>query len=267
MMNAIFQEADLVMVSDVHLRSQEDPRSQRLLELMTLCADQKVKNFILLGDIFEFFVGSSPYFQKKFSYLWEELRALAASGCKVYFFEGNHEFHLAKVKPVPGLEIVAEGNREIEIRDGQKSWSLVCSHGDLVYSNLSYRLFRAFVKSKPVHLLAKLIPQVWLDSYAMAHAKVSRASDYLRTLDHVALRTAFSNWKVEYPRAKLGLFGHFHTPLLWEDQLIFAAGPSWTSPSALIVRQGKLYRSTLPTSEGTSFCSSEKQSVEMLSDL
>ncbi len=65
-------KADVVMVSDIHIIDADDERAHMLESLIRILISSDVKNFILIGDIFDFLLGTGSYFDKKFQKMEEK---------------------------------------------------------------------------------------------------------------------------------------------------------------------------------------------------
>lgn len=227
-------QADLVCISDVHLQKLDSINGQRLLRLCDDIADGQVEHFVLLGDIFEFFLGSSPYYRRKFAALGQALEHVARSGTKVTFVEGNHEFALDKV-PWQGVEIITCRDHFIKFRDRRAK----ITHGDLVYSPKAYRAFRSVVKARWFLYLAQFIPGPVLDYLAMRGAEASRAQDTYRQMNHKAILAAMDSWF--NGEADFALFGHFHVPYAhpsFADKGALLSLSSWDQPNLLVYHEG-----------------------------
>ena len=240
-------EADMVVVSDVHLREAGDDRARMLSRLIQQVTAGNVGHLWLLGDIFDFCLGSTEYFRKKFAPLVSLLEAAARSGTQVTFFEGNHEFDLHALG-WDQVHVVREGDKSIVLDDGTV---ISGAHGDLVFAPRSYLWFRNLLKSRLILGIARLVPSVWLDAYALGHAKVSRAADTYRHLDHDALLVAMENWARESESDHV-VFGHFHVPYAEPRKSPDASAgrlvsvESWAKPNALRLAEGVWERLDLP---------------------
>lgn len=238
--------AELVVVSDVHLREPDDDRARALSRLIQQVTAGDVGHLWLLGDIFDFCLGSTQYFQRKFAPMMALLEAAARSGTQVTFFEGNHEFDLHALG-WSAVEIVREGEKTVSLADGV---SVSGAHGDLIYAPQSYLWFRNLIKSRLILAIARVVPSRWLDAYALSHAKVSRAADTYRHLDHKALLEAMENWAMRSGSHHV-VFGHFHVPYAEPRMQKEAPGglllslESWVSPNALRYAAGRWERLSL----------------------
>jgi UDP-2,3-diacylglucosamine hydrolase len=233
-------QAELIVVSDIHLRQEGDDRHQLLMSLGEQILSGDVGHFVLLGDIFDFCLGSNRHFKTKFSAIGNLLTRISQKGTRVLFFEGNHEFDLDKIG-WPGVEIIPEGNFQIKLTQGL---NIKMAHGDLVYSKWSYRWFRWFLKSPVVLFIARHVPGKWLDDYALFHARASRASDRYRTLDHEELLGDANRW-LNSGDATDGIFGHFHVPYAEPSESqrgLILSVDSWDKPNFLACVDGKFER-------------------------
>jgi UDP-2,3-diacylglucosamine hydrolase len=230
----------LLVVSDVHLKDLEEDNAQTLFGIIREAATLRPEYFILLGDIFDFSLGSNAYYKRKFAKLGEELTALAKTGIKVIFFEGNHEFNVENFG-WDGIEFVPEGTRILKFKSGK---SVALSHGDLIYSSQVYRRFRSVVKSFPVKLVASFFPGKLLDHLTLKSSELSRAQDKYRTMDHAEILAAAENW-LGHCGADDGIFGHFHIP--YAEKRRDGNGrilslDCWEKPNALVLAEDEYYR-------------------------
>lgn len=231
--------AELVVVSDVHLRAAGDSRYRILLELIASIG-KTTEYFVLNGDIFDFCFGDSAFFRAKFHDLGVALDQLAKTGVKVVFIEGNHEFHIDELGWT-NIEIISSHSRSVKLRSGVH---IKIGHGDLITDDRLYRAFRGLIKSNFVRQFAKRIPGRWLDGYALRHAKFSRSQDRYRTLDHHRILRAFSRFlrDGDYDH---GIIGHFHVPYAEKRETsdgLMLSVESWDRPNALTYAGGSFYR-------------------------
>lgn len=230
---------DLVVASDVHIRTRDDERSVMLQQLIDEAKRVRAKVFVLNGDIFDFFFGWGPHFRTKHTAIFSRLESLAAEGCKIYFIEGNHEFGMDHM-PTVGVTFMDGFGDVLEAGDGSK---ILVVHGDLMKHDWKYLLFRALVRSRFVSFVASSIPQTWLDGFTLWLASTSRKKDRYRTLNHEAIlacaRNVLANEDAEHM-----IFGHFHHPYDADDgngRRILSVD-SWDVPSCLVLKDRKFQR-------------------------
>ncbi|MCX6127588.1 MAG: metallophosphoesterase [Proteobacteria bacterium] len=233
--------ASVIVVSDIHLNHPGDKRGQLLLSLLQNIAEAEVEYLVLMGDIFDFCLGSHGFFQRKFAVIGQALQAVVASGTQVVYLEGNHEFKLACL-PWVGVQVISEGTHTIRVSSGE---TIQMAHGDLIYSHKMYRSFRYFVKSRMVTKIATYLPGAWMDGLATRGSEVSRSQDQYRTIEHDKILSAIDDW-LEAGTADFGIFGHFHVPYAESRRDGKPGGlfsvESWDKPNVLALRQGQFYR-------------------------
>lgn len=235
--------AELVVVSDIHLGHCADERGQYLLNTIHQLVKSDVRTFVMLGDIFDFTLGSSGYYRRKFAPIGAALTRLAASGTRVLFFEGNHEFNMPRFG-WDGVEIIEEGDRLIELGDGTR---VLMTHGDMLYPSKVYAAFRHVVKSRLVKEVASLFPGTFLDKMTLKSAQISRAQDDSRTMNHRGLLETANRW-LAGSDAQHGIFGHFHVP--YAEPREDAKGKilsldCWDKPNLLIYTEKEFWRGAL----------------------
>ena len=231
--------AELVVVSDVHLRQPDDQRSKILLDLISQLS-KPTEYFVLNGDIFDFCFGDSAYFRRKFQVLGQALADAVKRGVKVIFIEGNHEFHMEELG-WGHIEIIKTHSRPVQLNSGTK---INIGHGDLITDDKAYRAFRGLVKSGFARAIAKRLPGSWLDGYALKHAKVSRSQDKYRKLDHQRILSAFERF-LDIDDYEHGIIGHYHVPYAEKrsnEKGMMLSVDSWDVPNALTFEKGNFYR-------------------------
>lgn len=229
------QSPQLIVASDVHVRTERDERYILLCELVESALSKGAKTLVLNGDIFDFFFGWGQYFKNKYSRLLNGMDALAASGAVVWFVEGNHEFGMSSVKKKYRFEIVPSEGRIWLSDQGKK---ILIAHGDLLQRDLKYELFRAFIRSWFVSFVAICIPQWFLDQFTLWFATTSRKKDKYRVLRHDVI-TGCAREKLSEANADAIIFGHFHHPYdvdLGNGKRMLSVN-SWDEPSCLVVTQ------------------------------
>ncbi|SMF69707.1 UDP-2,3-diacylglucosamine diphosphatase [Pseudobacteriovorax antillogorgiicola] len=233
--------ASLVVASDIHLHSAYDEKGRLLLKALRQVAEGNVEYFVFLGDIFDFCLGSHPYFQRRFEAIGAALEAVAASGTRVIYLEGNHEFRI-KDFGWEGVEFYPSGEAELEISTGER---FKMAHGDMIYSHERYKKFRKVVKSQWLTGAARLVPGPLMNWLATRGAHISRSQDEYRTINHDAILGAVYSW-LETTAHDYGLFGHFHVPYAESRRDGRKGGvfsvDCWDKPNFLVFREGAFHR-------------------------
>lgn len=243
MPNPFAPTSQLLAVSDCHLTDMNDGRSQDFFTVCQWVLETRPEYFLLLGDIFDFALGSKDYYRHKYRRVGESLAELTAAGIKVVYLEGNHEADV-KYFGWPGVEFVTEGTHFLTTADGI---SLQMAHGDMVYSHNAYKRFRAVVKSAPFKWLVRQLPGSLIDGLFLQTSAVSRSRDDYRVFRHKELVETLERW-LEEGGSQYGLVGHFHQPygerLEGSDRQLISVD-SWEKPSVLSLEGGSFYRYTI----------------------
>lgn len=211
MTNPFAPHSSLLAVSDCHLTAMDDARSRDFFTVCQWVLATRPEYFLMLGDIFDFALGSKSYYRRKYREVGEAMAALTAAGIKVVYVEGNHE---ADVKHFGGdggwndVTFVTEGTHFLTTADGI---SLQLAHGDMIYSHNAYKRFRAVVKSAPFKWLVRQLPGALIDALFLQTSAVSRARDDYREFRHKELIETLEDWLLK-GGSQFGLFGHFHQP-------------------------------------------------------
>lgn len=181
----------IVAISDVHVKAPHDEAYKLLFNFLnhpeTLSADYVV----LLGDIFDFMVGTHKTYLKDYSELFDSLDRLQKSGKKVFYTEGNHDVHLQKLLRYrwPKDEVVVSQQPIIEIIDGKKYYF---SHGDEhEVDNHAYHSYMRFIRTKPLKFAAEnIIPYGILNYIGKKASEKSRKRGY-KSFDEEKVRETF----------------------------------------------------------------------------
>lgn len=201
----------LFYLSDLHLRSENEKNSQRLITfLKTIPAEGDL--LVLGGDIFDLFIGNKAAFKKKFKHILGSIRDCSDRGCTVYYLEGNHDFHLNEVFSIKSGVLVKTEDFYLDF-DGKKIW---VSHGDMIdEEDRGYRLLRATTRHPLVREFIRVVPGRFIDRIGNWSSKQSRKYNNLSAAGERRLertRNLFSDYAKE--KIKQGfeyvLIGHSH---------------------------------------------------------
>lgn len=200
-------------ISDVHLSRMASPTGEALLSLLKK-AQKEASLFVILGDLFDIWVGSGKAFQKEYAPVIKALRELKEK-CPVYYFEGNHDFHLDKFWTK---------ELDLEIFTGPKNFEfgglkIRAEHGDEINrKDHGYLFLRWFLRTPPLKVLIENLPSRLVLGIGQRASKVSR--DYTSQLPNSSLdifRRYAQNLAKEQ-NLDLLLTGHTHVP----DDFIFS---------------------------------------------
>jgi UDP-2,3-diacylglucosamine hydrolase len=154
----------LWVFSDLHLSDPEEPLYQSFLRALDE-PNSALDTVVFAGDIFEVFVGNSAYFKNKFEAFFKVLKDLQHKKVKLYYIQGNHDFHLQEAISPYSVIIL-----DSELVLGK----IYIAHGDLVdqsdYAYLKMRkLFRSNLVQQSVRFLPGKMIQLIADSIARTH--------------------------------------------------------------------------------------------------
>lgn len=198
-------------VSDVHISGPKDPSYKRFLSFVDYVIEQEADSLIILGDLFEFFYGSSSYIEKKYPALFKAFKKLHSSGIETYYLYGNHDFNfnLSNVHLLSGPNLVTVV--------GKKD-TLFAFHGDgLDPSDYQYRFLKFILRSKAFKLISYLIPQILLYKVAGFFSELSRKINHNKKV--LGGRERFYKESAEKDILNKGsfkycVFAHTHVPQL-----------------------------------------------------
>ena len=147
-------------ISDLHLKDIKERNSQTLLRfLLMLNQDPKNNSLYLLGDIFDFWVSDGNIFYNHYKEIVDAIVLLKKNGGQVFYFEGNHDFHVdvfwTKKFNIPVIEDV----RFFQIGN----YTVRLEHGDLMNpQDKKYLAYRASVRKNWVEKIGHLLPGFFL---------------------------------------------------------------------------------------------------------
>lgn len=198
-----------LFIADAHLLDPKDANYRLLLEFLR-AQRGRVRTLVLLGDIFEFWIGYRYCVFSAYVPLLEALRELRETGTRIVYVEGNHDFHLGPYfAETLGCEILPDGG-VIEL-DG---WKIHVSHGDLIDpADRGYRLLRHVLRGRPLRLLAAILPPDWTWGIARWAGNLSRRSYSTGARDKAPLPLLEEHARRRFASGcQAVVTGHFHVP-------------------------------------------------------
>jgi UDP-2,3-diacylglucosamine hydrolase len=227
-----------LFLADTHLVDPEDDRYRRLLTFLEQQRGQ-LRSLVMLGDIFEFWLGYRYTVFAAYVPLLDTLRRLRADGTELIFVEGNHDFHLGPYfRDTLQCRILPDGGT-LE-RDGRR---IHIAHGDLVNPrDTGYRFLRRVLRHPLTRRLMMLVPPdiAWRIARWASH-KSSRKNggcDRRRIPEQDLLSFARARFAEGCDAV---ITGHFHVP--WQhrenDHLLLALGDWSDGPSYAVLEDGR----------------------------
>ena len=198
-------------LSDLHLSQGDSPSAQKLVAFLR---EQPGSGDLLIlgGDIFDLFIGNKKFFRHKFAPVLEAISAVARRGARVYYLEGNHDFHFSGVfGPESSVEIRAD---EFWVVAGPRR--IFVAHGDLIDpDDKGYLFLRALLRNPLVRALAWILPGSWINGIGTLSSQESRKyTDGARQGHQERIRGLYLNYAREKIKAGAQhvLLGHSHLP-------------------------------------------------------
>lgn len=159
-------------LSDIHLKDINERNGQTLLRfLFYLNQNPQDHQLFLLGDIFDFWVSDGRAFVDSFREIIDQITLLKKNGGEVYYFEGNHDFHIdrywTKKFEIPVIEDFAYINLQgLNVR---------IEHGDFINpDDAAYLKYRAFIRHPIVEFIGHVLPSSFLKSFGESQSRKSR---------------------------------------------------------------------------------------------
>lgn len=147
-------------LSDLHIKDINDRQSNILLNFLNIFDKEPTQQqLFLVGDIFDFWLSDGRAFKKAFAPIVQKLKNLREAGLKIYYFEGNHDFHIdvfwTKKMGIP----VYKNEAIFQIAN----YKVRIEHGDFINTeDKAYHRYRATVRKPWMEFLAHAIPSdVW----------------------------------------------------------------------------------------------------------
>lgn len=216
-----------IFLADAHL-NQEDLHSRNFLILAEKAAREKVALF-LLGDIFDLWFGSPALTFRFQQPVIDRLRALRREGLRLYYVEGNRDFHL---KPShEGSTFDAVSGEEMQAAVGDRR--LYLSHGDTVNrADRAYRFWKAISKNRLAYgAVSVLPPRLFLPLADRIERKLKRTNRRFRgTFPETECREFALRMFAK--GIDFVILGHFHSERLLrftqgDAGKVLAVLPSW----------------------------------------
>jgi UDP-2,3-diacylglucosamine hydrolase len=200
----------VAIVADAHLCGPGGPPDHFVEQIQAL-PETGCRHLVLLGDIFQAWVGLPRFETPQIRELLGALEVLRSRGLKVSYVEGNRDFFLDEGRYARALDEVA---REVAFEVAGVRYLAV--HGDGIDDrDLPYRFWRWASKSMPSRVLMRRLPARW------AQRLVTSTERRLATVGFKH-KTRIPRQAIErYATGRLAeghdvlVLGHFHEPARW----------------------------------------------------
>lgn len=200
----------VALIADAHLSGPGGPAGPLVAQLEALPA-QGCRRLVLMGDLFQAWVGFRSFETPDVAAVVAALRKLREQGVRVEYVEGNRDFFLAGSPYAGAFDRIA---LETSFEVGGVRYLAV--HGDgLNDKDWKYRFWRWLSKSAPVRLAVGGIPRRL--AHRLVHSTEQRLSQtnfkHRVNLPEAAIR-GYAERRLAEGHDVL-LLGHFHEPRVW----------------------------------------------------
>lgn len=201
----------IAVIADAHLGGPGGGAAPLVAQLAAL-PEQGCGRLVLLGDLFQAWIGISSFETEEIAAVVPALRALRRAGVRVDYIEGNRDFYLARGPYADAFDAVGT---EVAFTAGGRRYLAV--HGDgLNDRDWQYRFWRRLSKSRPVELAVRHTPESFAQRMvASTEERLSQSNwKHKRELPELAIR-AYAERRLAEGHDVL-LLGHFHEPRTWQ---------------------------------------------------
>lgn len=148
-------------ISDLHIKESGDLPSRLLEKFVNSKQVDESEVVFFLGDIFDFMVGNRSQYLKKYDFFFDTVLDLISKGKKVFYIEGNHDFHLEKIMDkfliTNNLTSYQFIHSKVSIAKTINDKKFFFSHGHEIDENKSYQNWKNIYSSKPFKVFVDYI--------------------------------------------------------------------------------------------------------------
>ncbi len=199
-------------LSDIHLRNVHERNGNTLLRfLFYLNLNPREHRLFFLGDIFDMWISNGRAFSNHYNLIVSEISKFKNGGGEVYYFEGNHDFHV-DVFWTSKLKIPVIENMQYFDLEGLR---VRLEHGDFINpEDRVYLKYRSFVRHALIEPFAHYLPShIWKwvgEKHSLKGRKrtshyASENSDKIKNLIHQYAEKSYNEKKFD-----LIVTGHMH---------------------------------------------------------
>lgn len=209
-------------VSDIHLKNINERNGNTLLRfLFLLNQNPKEHQIFFLGDIFDFWISNGPAFVRQFKALIDQIEKFKLAGGQVFYFEGNHDFHVdvfwTKKLNIPVYE------NECYFKIGKLTVRL--EHGDFINpDDINYQNYRRFVRQPWIEIFGHILPGwFWKPIGERLSEKSRKRTGYYAKKNSekvITLIRAYAHKVYAEKEFDIIVTGHMHVP----DEYSFQVG-------------------------------------------
>ncbi|NTW98418.1 MAG: UDP-2,3-diacylglucosamine diphosphatase [Geobacteraceae bacterium] len=199
-----------IFIADAHLVSPEDANYLLLIRFLREL-EGNLDTLYVMGDLFDFWLGFPSHPFAQYDAVLDALERLVAGGCRLVYFEGNHDFHLGTMFS-ERLKAEIHTGPVIECVQGKKLY--IC-HGDQINrEDRLYRLLRFLLRTRLVAVGVRHFPPAWAEKIRERLQKRSQAGYSAKTArwDYRQILLDFAR-RLQKQGCDGLVTGHFHLAL------------------------------------------------------
>ena len=199
-------------LSDIHLTDINERNGNYLLRFFYFVNKNPLQHTIyFLGDIFDFWLSDGKAFQNHYKALIDQIKIFKSNGGVMYYFEGNHDFHIDRFWTEYLNIPVIEDGETFDINN----LKLRLEHGDFINpDDYKYLNYRSKVRQPWVEWLAHALPGFfwkWLGE-GLSQKSRKKTSQYAKnnyqSIKEIIRR--FSSILIEKNHYNIVITGHMH---------------------------------------------------------
>jgi UDP-2,3-diacylglucosamine hydrolase len=143
-----------IFIADAHLVSPTDQNYRLLLQFLREL-EGNTETLFIMGDLFDFWLGFPSNPLRQFDEVLVALQSLMRSGCRLVYFEGNHDFHVGAIF---SQRLGAEIHTGPAIITVQRRRLFLC-HGDQInHRDRGYRMLRLLLHNRLTAVAVNYVP-------------------------------------------------------------------------------------------------------------
>ncbi len=199
-----------IFIADAHLVSPDDTNYRLLLRFFHEL-EGELDTLYIMGDLFDFWLGFPSHPFTQYDAVLDALERLVMRGCRLVYFEGNHDFHLGAIFS-QRLKAEIYTGPAIEYVQGKRLY--IC-HGDQINrEDRSYHLLRFLLRTRLVAAGVRHFPPTWAEKIRKRLQKRSQAGYGVKTArwDYRQILLGFAR-RLQKKGCDGLVTGHFHLAL------------------------------------------------------
>lgn len=216
-----------IFIADSHTQNGRESLIFALEKLL----DSPPSQIFFMGDISNILVGNLKSSVESNCDLIRAISAISAK-CEVFYFEGNHDFNLARI--LPNVKVISRKNQPLLARFGDKTALL--AHGD-IFCGIKYEIYIRFLTSKIMARILNVLDFISCGRIYRITEKIVQSKKLRFLEDESTIRAILKKRVQAYQkyldshklRVNLIIEGHFHLGKIEHGNFTYIALPAFYS--------------------------------------